>query len=143
VPRLDAERVALWRSFCSTATQLQRQVDQLLIDEHELPLRWFEVLGALRPGPSRVRDLCAHLDEVASSLSRRLDRLEQHGLVLRVPAPTPDDKRAVTVSLTAEGRALWRDANVTYRRAVQQLFAKRLTDTDIAALTRVLGKAGS
>jgi len=47
------------------------------------------------------------------------------------------------VSITTEGRHLWRDANITYRRMVQQLFAHRLTETDIAAMHRVLGKAGN
>ena len=46
------------------------------------------------------------------------------------------------MSLTADGRAAWRDANITYRRLVQQLFAQRLTDTDIAALQRVWSKLG-
>ncbi len=52
----------------------------------------------------------------------------------------PDDKRAVTVKLTREGRAEWRDANVTYRRMVQQHFASALSDSDIAALQRIFGK---
>ena len=42
--------------------------------------------------------------------------------------------------MTSEGRAVWRDANVTYRRLVQQHFANALTETDIAALQRFLGK---
>jgi hypothetical protein len=35
---------------------------------------------------------------------------------------------------------VWRDANVAYRRAVQTEFARHLTDTDVAALARILGK---
>ena len=54
----------------------------------------------------------------------------------------PDDKRAVTVSLTREGRAEWRDANITYRRMVQQHFANVLSDTDVAALQRIFSKLG-
>ena len=142
MPRLDAERIALWRQFCSVSAALQRQVDQTLAEEHDLSLAWFEVLSAIRDagGSMRVHQLCEALDEVPSSLSRRLDRMEEDDLVQRVHTPQPDDRRAVTVLLTPEGRLLWRDANITYRRMVQEHFAKRLTETDIGALQRVFGK---
>ena len=55
----------------------------------------------------------------------------------------PDDKRAVIVTLTRDGRAEWRDANITYRRMVQLHFAKLLTETDIAALQRIFAKLGT
>ena len=141
MPRLDAERVALWRLFCTTANDVQRRVDEQLVAEHDLPLTWFEVLSALRESPLRVRDLCDRLDEVASSLSRRLDRMVADELVRRERSALPDDKRVVIVSITAAGRLAWREANVTYRRAVQHEFAHSLTETDISALLRVLGKA--
>lgn len=142
MPRLDAERIDLWRRFCLTSARLQRIVDQGLIDEHEVSLAWYDVLTALRAsgGAMRVRDLCHELDEVASSLSRRLDRMEAEDLVERRANPRPDDRRAVDVTLTDEGRYTWRDATITYRRLVQQHFAASLTDTDIAALQRLWGK---
>jgi len=144
MPRLDAERIALWRQFCTISTALQRQVDQALLDEHDLPLVWFDVLTAIRAagGSMRIHELRDVLDEVPSSLSRRLDRMTDEGYLRRKHTPLPDDRRAVTVSLTASGRAAWRDANITYRRMVQQHFAQRLTDTDIAALLRVWSKIG-
>jgi DNA-binding MarR family transcriptional regulator len=142
MPRLDAERIALWRQFCGVSAALQRRIDQALIDEHQLPLSWFDALTDIRAagGAMRVHELCAALGEVPSSLSRRLDRLEEAGYVRRTHTPQPDDRRAVTVTLTASGRAEWRDANITYRRLVQEHFAKRLTETDIAALLRVWSK---
>ncbi|HTH07276.1 MAG TPA: MarR family transcriptional regulator, partial [Ilumatobacteraceae bacterium] len=110
-----------------------------------LPLAWFDVLTEIRNGGGsiRVHELCVALDEVPSSLSRRLDRMEHEGLVRRKATPRPDDRRAVTVSSTPDGRAVWRDANISYRRMVQQHFAQRLTETDIAALQRVWGKLAS
>lgn len=142
MPRLDAERIALWRQFCQVSAALQRTLDQQLTDEHGLSLAWFDALSAIRAagGAMRVHELCAELGEVPSSLSRRLDRMEDEGLVGRQHTPQPEDRRAVTVTLTAEGRSLWRDANIEYRRLVQEHFAKRLTDTDLAALQRIFGK---
>lgn len=142
MPRLDAERVATWRAFGVLASNLQRKVDAGLLDEYNLTLAWFEILAALQAagGSMRVGELCDSLREPPSSLSRRLDRLEELGFVSRTATPMPDDKRAVTVKMTREGRAEWRDANITYRRLVQQHFASALTDTDIAALQRIFAK---
>lgn len=145
MPRLDAGRVATWRAFGVVSTEMQRKVEAGLIDDYDLPLSWFEILAALQAagGAMRVGELCEVLHELPSSLSRRLDRLEDEGFVSRTPTPMPDDRRAVTVSLTREGRAEWRDANITYRRMVQQHFANVLSDTDVAALQRIFGKLGA
>jgi DNA-binding MarR family transcriptional regulator len=144
MPRLDAGRVATWRAFGVVAAEMQRKVEAGLVDDYDLPLSWFEILAALQAsgGAMRVGELCEVLHELPSSLSRRLDRLEEEGFVRRVATPTPDDKRAVTLSLTREGRAEWRDANITYRRMVQQHFANVLSDTDVAALQRIFSKLG-
>ena len=140
--RLDGERIALWREYCLNAASIQRRIDQQLVEEHELPLSWYDCLTTLRElgGEVRVHELCNALNEVASSFSRRLDRMEDEGYVRRSATKAADDRRAVTVSLTPEGRALWREATVTYRRLVQQLFAQRLTDTDLLTLQRVFSK---
>lgn len=145
MPRLDADRVATWRTLGVVVATVQRKVDGGLVDDYNLSLAWFEVLAALQAagGAMRVGELCEALRELPSSLSRRLDRLEEHGFVTRASTPTPDDKRAVAVTLTRDGRAEWRDANITYRRMVQQHFASVLSDNDIAALQRIFGKLGA
>jgi DNA-binding MarR family transcriptional regulator len=142
MPRLDAERLSLWREWQHAATVAERAIDEALLESDDMPLAWFDVLATLQRagGTMRVGELCAEVAAVPSSLSRRLDRLESVAWVQRRPAPNSTDGRAVEVALTKEGRDVWRDANVTYRRTVQHVFASRLTDTDIAALARVLGK---
>jgi DNA-binding MarR family transcriptional regulator len=144
MPRLDAERIALWRRWCIESTDLQRKVDAQLMEDHGLPLPWFECIAAIRDagGTMRVHELSEVLNELPSSLSRRLDRLEDEGMVRRKHTPLPDDRRAVSVSLTKAGREAWRDANITFRRMVQHHFAQHLTDSDITALQRVFGKLG-
>ncbi len=145
MPRLDAERLTLWRDWQRAATLAERMIDDALMESDEMPLAWFDALATLQRagGTMRVGQLCTELGAVPSSLSRRLDRLEQVGWVHRRAAGNGGDGRAVEVSLTKEGREVWRDANVTYRRMVQQVFASRLTETDVAAITRVLGKVSA
>jgi DNA-binding MarR family transcriptional regulator len=142
MPRLDAGRVATWRAFGVVAAEVQRKVEAGLVDDYDLPLTWFEILASLQAagGSMRVGELCETLHELPSSLSRRLDRLEEQRFVSRTTTSVSDDRRAVIVSLTPDGRAEWRDANITYRRMVQQHFARVLSDTDIAALQRIFSK---
>ncbi len=142
MPRLDAERVALWRRLGRMLIALQREIDLELDAAHGVPLAWFDAMSAIRDGGGRLRvgELCEVLGDVVSSVSRRIDRMQDAGLVERSAAPVQGDRRSVSVALTANGRAVWRDVNLTYRRLVQRRFASRLTDTDVVALQRVLGK---
>src|SRR3954464_5623500 len=138
--RLDATRVAAWRELQSVAAELERLIDEALIAEWEVPLGWFDVLSGLQRlgGSARPSDLACELRLVRSSLSRRLDRLEEEGWVHRGRPPSLDDQRAVVVELTRRGRTLWREMNVTYRRAVQQHVASTLSDDDVPDLRRGL-----
>jgi DNA-binding MarR family transcriptional regulator len=64
--------------------------------------------------------------------------LEEEGWIARHRHVDDADKRAVDVELTKSGRRLWREMNVSYRRAVQSQFAMHLDDGDIADLRRIL-----
>ena len=138
--RLDATRVAAWRELQSVTAEIERHIDDALLAEWDVPLGWFDVLAGLQRlgGSARPSDLAAELRLVRSSLSRRLDRLEEEGWVHRSRPAGRDDQRAVVVELTRRGRALWREMNVTYRRAVQANVAAALSDDDVAALRRIL-----
>jgi len=137
--RLDAARVAAWRELQSVTAQLERSIDDALLADWDVPLGWFDVLSGLQRlgGSARPSDLAEELRLVRSSLSRRLDRLEEEGWVKRRPGGL-DDQRAIVVELTRRGRTLWREMNVTYRRAVQANVASTLADADVADLRRVL-----
>ncbi|MFP5489688.1 MAG: MarR family winged helix-turn-helix transcriptional regulator [Acidimicrobiia bacterium] len=137
MPRLDATRLAAWRDLQRVVLEVNRSIDDDLRREWAVPLSSFEVLAALRDldGRARPQDVAAWMRIPASSLSRRLDRLEEEGWIARHRDVDPEDHRAVEIELTRRGRALWREMSVTYRRAVQQRFAGTLTDAEIAAVT--------
>jgi len=138
VPRLDATRVGAWRDLQSITVEITRRVDEDLRNEWAVPLGWFDVLATLRQldGRARPQDVAAAMRIPASSLSRRLDRLEEEGWVRRHRRLEPDG-RAVEVELTKRGRALWREMNVSYRRALQARFAGMLDDDQIETLTEI------
>ncbi len=137
MPRLDAARVAAWRDLQSIVADVTRGIDDDLRLEWAVPLGWFDVLVTLRrlDGRARPQDIAAQMRIPPSSLSRRLDRLEEEGWIARHRNVDPDDHRAVEVELTTRGRTLWREMSITYRRSVQARFAARLSDDEIAAIT--------
>ena len=140
MPRLDATRLSAWRELQSLVAELTRRIDDDLRVEWAVPLGWFDVLAALRELDTRARpqEIATLMRIPPSSLSRRLDRLEEEGWVARHRGADPDDHRAVEVELTTRGRALWREMNHTYRRAVQAHFAGVLDDAQIAAIGDVI-----
>ena len=137
MPRLDAARVRAWRDLQSIVPEIERGIDEDLRAEWAVPLGWFDVLATLREldGRARPQDVASVMRIPASSLSRRLDRLEEEGWVRRHRDVDPEDHRAVEVELTKRGRALWREMNVSYRRSLQARFAVVLSDRDIQGLT--------
>ena len=144
MPRLDSTRVSAWRGLQAVTAELARRIDVDLMGEWDIPLGWFDVLAALQRlgGRARPHDVAAEMRLPPSSLSRRLDRLEEEGWVKRHRSVDPVDQRAVEVELTRRGRNLWREMNVTYRRAVQRHFATLMGDADIAAMHRVIELLG-
>ncbi len=138
--RLDATRIQAWRGMQALGGQIERAIDEELRDDWDISLGWFDVLASLQRlgGRARPLDVAADLRLPPSSVSRRLDRLEEEGWIARHRDIDPNDKRAVEIELTPRGRKLWREMNVTYRRAVQQWFAVHLGDDEIAAVQRVL-----
>lgn len=139
MPRLDATRVQAWRDLQSIVGEIERRIDEDLRAEWAVPLGWFDVLATLRQldGRARPQDVASVMRIPASSLSRRLDRLEEEGWVRRHRDVDPDDHRAVEVELTKRGRNLWREMNLTYRRSVQARLASLLDEDDIAAIAVV------
>lgn len=136
MPRLDAARVGAWRDLQTLVGEVSRLIDDDLRVEWAVPLGWFDVLAALRQlgGVARPNEVADAMRIPPSSLSRRLDRLEEEGWIARHRHVDPDDHRVVEIELTPRGRTLWREMNITYRSALQARFAARLDDAQIASI---------
>jgi DNA-binding MarR family transcriptional regulator len=85
------------------------------ISEHELHPGWFDLLAALRrsgrPFELTPTQLLATTMLSSGGMTKRLDRLEDAGLVARRPYPA--DRRGTLVSLTPKGKAVVDAALVT------------------------------
>src|SRR3954454_22633333 len=89
--------------------------------EYGLTVQQGQLLCVLMGRPYGMGDLGATLDLEKSSLTGLADRAVRRGLVRR--EPDPDDRRAVQVVLTEEGRELAEDFYAATCRRVDELAA--------------------
>ena len=120
--------------------RLKRAMETTLA-EHDLTFQDWQVLCSLRihrdSNRSSPGELAAELELSSGAMTNRLDRLEQSGLVRRLP--DPEDRRGVLIELTPEGRGAWdRTAGVQARR--EAFFASALTKAEQKQLNGLLRK---
>jgi DNA-binding MarR family transcriptional regulator len=137
IPGLDHEV----EGIVDRINSLQRRFRQ----EHEDTLRAWEltwgewkVLGSLRHGgSSSPSGLCEELELSSGAMTNRLDRLEEAGLIRRVP--DPDDRRGVRIELTDAGRRVWTEST-TAQAQKEILVASTLTKREQKELNALLRK---
>jgi DNA-binding MarR family transcriptional regulator len=107
--------------------------------EFELKERSYSVLALANSElePTQ-REMAEFLSLDPSQIVSIIDELEKRGLVMR--APGKQDRRAKIVSATAEGSALFRQAEAA-ARAAETAALTGLSGTEIAALKGLLRKA--
>lgn len=105
-PDLDPSPMGVVGRIARASARLGREVDVTLAD-HGLTGGSFDVLAALRRAgaPHRLSPTTLYLQLMVSSgsMTARLDKLEQAGLIERLPDPA--DRRGVLVGLTPAGLA--------------------------------------
>jgi DNA-binding MarR family transcriptional regulator len=104
---LDPSPIGVIGRISRLARELEQRLERVY-REHGLEPGWHDVLATLRRNgpPYRLRptDFSGQLMLTSSGTTKRLDRLEQAGLVAR--APDPADRRGTLITLTPAGREL-------------------------------------
>ena len=118
-----------------------KKAQKATLREHGLTPEEWGVMSTLRLGKDACRsspgDLASDLELSSGAMTSRLDRLEEAGLVRRLP--DPGDRRAIVVELTEQGREAWDlAANVQGRR--EAFFARTLTKAEQKQLNTLLRK---
>jgi MarR family transcriptional regulator, lower aerobic nicotinate degradation pathway regulator len=85
---------------------------ELRAAEHDLSITQARLLGVLRDRTPAMNELARLLGLDKSSISGLVDRAERRGLVARIPSA--EDRRAVLVGLTDEGRSLMSRAAASF-----------------------------
>jgi DNA-binding MarR family transcriptional regulator len=134
----DDKTLAAWRGLLFAHARVMRRLEDDMLEQHDLPITWFDVLGRLKQTPDgRLR--MHELEEVSvftrSGMTRLADRLESAGLVRR--ERSPEDRRGVYLAITPAGRAKMDEVWPDHAASIQKHFGKHLSAGDAESLRAV------
>ncbi|MFO1184519.1 MAG: MarR family winged helix-turn-helix transcriptional regulator [Bauldia sp.] len=138
---LPPTTIAAWARLLRAQRLLLDAVEADLKADGLPPLVWYDVLHELAEADSgrlRHRDLSGAMLLAKHNLTRLIDRMAEAGLVER--QAVDEDARGAFLALTPKGREMRRAMWPVYRRAIEQHFADRLSEAEIATLAAILGR---
>lgn len=134
---LDEREARMWRSYVDMARKLDITIERQLL-EHELSHADYSVLAPLSEAEGemiRARELGRQLAWDRSRLSHHLRRMEQRGLISRLPCDT--DARGKMVRLTSAGRKAVESAAPGHVETVRRFLVDRLDAAERDVLTAI------
>jgi DNA-binding MarR family transcriptional regulator len=140
-PDLDVSPIGVIGRISRLARELEQRLEPVY-REHGLEPGWYDVLATLRRAgpPYRLRptEFATTLMLTSSGTTKRLDRLEQAGLIARTP--DPGDRRGTLITLTPAGHALLDTAIEAHVANEHRLLAAlgRAEQAELAGLLRKL-----
>ena len=138
-PLLDRVQLGAYFALIEVVGLLRHGVEQQLREAGDLSYVQFQLLARLGDSPTgshRMTDLADGVVYSRSGLTYQAGLLEKRGLVTR--APSPDDDRGVTVSLTDAGRALLAEVLPGHAEVISQLLFTSLSRRDAKTLAELL-----
>jgi DNA-binding MarR family transcriptional regulator len=151
-PTLDAEtkvaerpddhkgELRLWLRLFTCKMLIEGEVRRRLRDTFDVTLPRFDLMAQLDRAPNGMTlgELSQRMMVSNGNVTGLVDRLVAQGLIDRRPSPT--DRRAQLVSLTAEGRRFFRSLARANADWIGEIFAG-LSHDETEELMRLLGKA--
>ncbi|GHE92928.1 MarR family winged helix-turn-helix transcriptional regulator [Streptomyces fumanus] len=138
-PSLNPVQLGAYFDLIEVTSLLRHAVEQQLRETGDLSYVQFQLLARLGDSPTgshRMTDLADGVVYSRSGLTYQVSLLEKEGLVVR--APSPDDERGVTVTLTGAGRALLAKVLPGHVEVVRSLLFAPLASEDVETLAGLL-----
>jgi DNA-binding MarR family transcriptional regulator len=143
-PDLDPSAKHITGRIVRLAVLFQAEFERIkgaAFEQHGLKETDFGVLSPLRragePFELTPTELARHRMITSGGMTAALDRLEDKGMIVRVP--NPNDRRGSLVRLTDRGREVI-DASMELHAEVEQQLVAALNEQDAADLQRILRK---
>ena len=138
-PHDHKDELRLWLRLFTCKELIEGEVRRRLRAAYDITLPRFDLLAQLDRAPKGMTlgELSQRMMVSNGNVTGLVDRLVEQGLITRRPSPT--DRRAQIVSLTAQGRRFFRAMARTNADWVGEIFAD-LDAEDIAELMRLLAK---
>jgi DNA-binding MarR family transcriptional regulator len=139
-PHDHKDELRLWLRLFTCKEVIESEVRRRLRDTFDVTLPRFDLMAQLDRTPKGMTlgELSRRMMVSNGNVTGLVDRLVEQGLINR--RPSPKDRRAQIVSLTAHGRKFFRAMARTNGDWVGEFFAD-LSREDIDTLMRLLAKA--
>jgi DNA-binding MarR family transcriptional regulator len=137
---LEPAQLNAYFALIEVSSLLRHTVEQQLRDAGGLSYVQFQLLARLGDSPGgsqRMTDLADGVVYSRSGLTHQAGLLEKAGLVTR--APSVEDERSVTVTITDDGRAVLAAVFPGHIDVLRKMFLAPLTDAEVAVLAESLG----
>src|SRR3954471_9169770 len=128
-----------WGALLQVHAAVVPVLDQRLVAEVGMPLRFYDVLLELAVAPDRKLRMSDLADRVVLSrtrVSRLVDDMARAGLLAR--EQNPQDGPSAAAALTELGLRRYRQAAPVYLTGIEEHFAQRLDDRELEALATTL-----
>jgi DNA-binding MarR family transcriptional regulator len=138
-PHDHKDELRLWLRLFTCKELIEGEVRRRLRESFDVTLPRFDLMAQLERAPKGMTlgELSQRMMVSNGNVTGLVDRLVEQGLITR--QPSPKDRRAQIVSLTAQGRKSFRAMARTNGDWVGEFFAD-LSVTDIEMLMKLLGK---
>jgi DNA-binding MarR family transcriptional regulator len=138
-PHDHRDELRLWLRLFTCKELIEAEVRRRLRTNFDTTLPRFDLLAQLDRTPQGMTlgELSQRMMVSNGNVTGLVDRLVEQGLITRRPSPT--DRRAQIVSLTAQGRKFFRVMARTNADWIGEIFGGLDAD-DIASLMRLLAK---
>ncbi|WP_160122747.1 MarR family winged helix-turn-helix transcriptional regulator [Rhodovarius lipocyclicus] len=132
----------LWLRLLTTTTTIEAEIRRRLRTQFNTTLPRFDLLAALDRAPDGLTlgEVSARMMVTNGNVTGLATRLESEGLVAR--RVDPQDRRAVRLTLTTEGQAVFDTQSAAHGSWIKEMFAG-LAPEEREALHRLLGRAKS
>lgn len=133
-----------WALLLKAHARLLDRVETTLQEAGLPPLAWYDLLWALETAPEgkvRMSELAERVVLSRSNLSRLADRLEHAGFVRREACA--GDRRGYYCAITDAGREMRSRMWPTYRREIDRLFGRHITDAEARTLDKCLERVAT
>ncbi|SDD21905.1 MarR family winged helix-turn-helix transcriptional regulator [Auraticoccus monumenti] len=139
-PPLEPAELSAYFALIEVSSLLRHTIEQQLREAGDLSYVQFQLLATLgdaADGSRRMTELADGVVYSRSGLTYQVGLLEQAGLVAR--APSAEDDRGVTVTVTEAGRDVLARVFPGHIEVLRELFLEPLSGADVRTLDRVLG----
>ncbi|QIZ97426.1 MarR family winged helix-turn-helix transcriptional regulator [Leifsonia sp. PS1209] len=137
---LDQTELGAYFALIEVSSLLRHAVEQQLREAGDLSYVQFQLLARLGDSPAgshRMTDLADGVVYSRSGLTYQAQVLDERGLVTR--APSADDERSTTVTITDAGRDVLSRVFPGHIAVLDELLYEPLARADVEALARILG----